>query len=174
MIPEGRRKHRRTPGQINLRPEVAATPAARILSEDDTRRWLHRLYYELTYRKGRKRIPLKLVAEIAGLNRDTLYEALKGGKLSEVTRGKLSWVIRAIEEGRLTCIRRRNTWHVDAKDNPLPPIPVQSMSAQRGSILEGLLRRPGGPTKEFPLWTQNAHPRASLRIPGHRRWRPAK
>jgi hypothetical protein len=142
LLPESRREHRRSPGQINVPPAVAATPTVRILSEDDTRRWLHRLYYERSHRKGRNRIPLKLVAEIAGLNRDTLYEALKGGKISEVTRGKLSWVIRAIEDGRLKCIRRRNTWHVDAKDNPLPPIGVQSIDVPPGSTFG---RRPPPP-----------------------------
>jgi hypothetical protein len=107
------------------------------LSEDETRRWLHRLYYEQSYRKGPKRIPLKLVAEMASLNRDTIYEALKGGKISEVTRGRLSWVIRAIEERRLTCMRRRNTWHVEVRDKPRLMIPVQSISAPPSSIFGG-------------------------------------
>jgi hypothetical protein len=63
--------------------------------------WLHKLYYEPQYRKGRHRFPLKLVAEVAGLNRNTLCEALMTSKVSEATCCKLSWAIRTIEERRL-------------------------------------------------------------------------
>jgi hypothetical protein len=97
---------------------VADTQGRRILSEEKVRQWLRRIRYENRYRKGRDRVPLKVVAEFVGINRDTLYEAINGGAISMVTRGRLTWVIEAIEQGRLRFKRRGQTWHLDYKDRP--------------------------------------------------------
>jgi hypothetical protein len=63
--------------------------------------WLHMLSYKARNRKGRRRIPLKVVAEMAGLNRDTPFPGLMSSKVFEMMCAKLSWVIRATEERRL-------------------------------------------------------------------------
>jgi hypothetical protein len=116
---------------------VADTQSERILSEQEVRRWLRRIRYENRFRKGRDRVPLKVVAEFVGLNRDTLYEAINGGRLSEVTRSRLTWVIEAIEQGRLRFKRRGQSWHLDYKDKPTPPVPLQTISAPFGSTFGG-------------------------------------
>jgi hypothetical protein len=82
------------------------------------RRWLLRLRFEEKYRSGRDRVPLKVVADLAGLNRDTLYEAQKGGKISERTRSLLSWIIIAVDGRRLTFSRRGQLWHFDYCQSP--------------------------------------------------------
>jgi len=118
-------------------PADADTQGRRILSEEKVRQWLRRIRYENRYRKGRDRIPLKVVDEFVGINRDTLYEAINGGRLSEVTRSRLTWVIEAIEQGRLRFKRRGQTWHLDYKDKPTPPVPLQTISAPFGSTFGG-------------------------------------
>jgi hypothetical protein len=67
----GRRKHRRRGGSVG----AVAFPEVDRLPEREVLLWLHKLYYDDRYRRGRQRIPLKAVAEMAGLNRDTLYLA---------------------------------------------------------------------------------------------------
>jgi hypothetical protein len=109
----------------------------RILSEEEVRRWLRRFRYENRYRKGRDRVPLKVVAEFVGINRDTLYAAIDGGRISEVTRSRLTWVINAIEQGRLRFKRRGQTWHLDYTDKPTPPVSLQTISAPIGSTFGG-------------------------------------
>jgi hypothetical protein len=116
---------------------VSGALGSRVLSEAEVRRWLRRVHYEARYRKGRDRVPLKVVAEFVGLNRDTLYEAIKGGKISRVTRSRLSWVIDAIEQGRLQFKRRGQTWHIDHRDKPTPPVELQTISAPFGSTFGG-------------------------------------
>jgi hypothetical protein len=117
--------------------ETSGTLGKRILSEEEVRRWLRRLRYQERYRKGRGRVPLKVVAEFVGLNRDTLYEAINGGKISTVTRSRLSWVIDAIEKRQLTFERRGQVWHIDYNENPSPPVPLQTISAPFGSTFGG-------------------------------------
>jgi len=45
--------------------------------------------------------------------------AIDGGRISEVTA--LTWVINALEQGRLRFARRGQTWHLDYKDKPTRP-----------------------------------------------------
>ena len=116
---------------------VADNQGRRILSEEKVRQGLRRIRYENRYRKGRDRVPLKVVAEFVGINRDTLYEAINGGRISEVTRSRLTWVIEAIEQGGLRFKRRGQTWHLDYKDKPTPPVPLQTISAPFGSTFGG-------------------------------------
>jgi hypothetical protein len=116
---------------------VSGALSSRILSEEEVRRWLRRIRYERRYRKGRDRVPLKVVAEFVGLHRDTLYEAIKGAPISQVTRGRLTWVIPAVEQGRLRFKRRGQTWHLDYQDKPMPPVPLQTISAPFGSTFGG-------------------------------------
>ena len=128
------RHRRRESGNL----EMGEPLGTRILSEETVRRWLKLIRYQERYRKGRDRVPLKVVAEFVGLNRDTLYEAMKGGKISRVTRSRLSWVIDAIDKRQLSFKRRGQTWHLDYReDPPPPPNPVQTISAPFGSIFGG-------------------------------------
>jgi hypothetical protein len=113
------------------------TQDRRIPSEERVRQWLRRIRYEARYRKGRDRVPLKVVAEFVGLNRDTLYEAIKGAPISQVTRGRLTWVIDAVEQGRLRFKRRGQTWHLDYTDKLRPPVSLQTISAPFGSTFGG-------------------------------------
>lgn len=140
--PSGTRVHGRVrqKGRNKSAPadrEGADTQGKRILSEEEVRRWLRRFRYEDRYRKGPDRVPLKVVAEFVGLHRDTLYAAIDGGRISEVTRSRLTWVINAIERGRLRFTRHGQTWHLDYKDKPDPPVPLQTISAPFGSIFGG-------------------------------------
>jgi hypothetical protein len=116
---------------------VSAALGSRVLSEEEVRRWLLRVRYEARYRKGRGRVPLKVVAEFVGLHRDTLYEGIKGAPISRCTRSRLSWVIEAIEQGRLRFKRRGQAWNIDYKDKPSPPVPLQTISAPFGSTFGG-------------------------------------
>jgi hypothetical protein len=116
---------------------VRGALSSRILSEEEVRRWLRRVRYERRYRKGRDRVPLKVVAEFAGINRATLHEAIKGAPISTVTRSRLTWIIDAVEQGRLRFKRRGQTWHLDYKDKPTLPVPLQTISAPFGSIFGG-------------------------------------
>jgi hypothetical protein len=109
----------------------------RILSEEEVRQWLRRIRYENRYRKGPDRVPLKVVAEFVGINRDTLYAAINGGRIPDVTRSRLTWVIDAIETGRLRFKRRGQTRHLDYKDKPTPPVALQTISAPFGSTFGG-------------------------------------
>jgi hypothetical protein len=136
--PQGQKRRTRPRRRDNDEVKTGGLLGRRILSEETVRRWLKRVRYDERYRKGRDRVPLKVVAEFVGLNRDTLYEAMKGGKISGVTRSRLSWVIDAIDQRRLSFKRRGQTWHLDYKDKPPPPSnPVQTISAPFGSIFGG-------------------------------------
>jgi hypothetical protein len=138
MPPQGHKRRARSRRRDNDEVEMGEPLGTRILSEETVCRWLSRIRYQERYRKGRDRVPLKVVAEFVGLNRDTLYEAMKGGKISRVTRSRLSWVIDAIDQRKLTFKRGGQTWHLDYKDNPPPPPnPVQTISAPFGSIFGG-------------------------------------
>jgi hypothetical protein len=138
-LPQGQKRRARPRRRDSGDGEMGEPLGRRILSEETVRRWLLRVRYQDRFRKGRDRVPLKVVAEFVGLNRDTLYEAINGGKISRVTRSRLSWVIDAIDQRQLTFKRRGQTWHLDFKDNPPPPSnPVQTISAAPfGSIFGG-------------------------------------
>jgi hypothetical protein len=135
--PQRQKRRARPPRRGSDEAERGGTLGKRILSEEEVRRWLRRLRYQDRYRKGRGRVPLKVVAEFVGLNRDTLYEAINGGKISRVTRVRLSWVIDAIEQRRLSFKRRGQAWHLDYKESPPPPVSLQTVSAPFGSIFGG-------------------------------------
>jgi hypothetical protein len=130
-------RHQEQPGEGALLRDLDVAPGRRIPSEEEVLRWLRRLRYEGRYRKGRGRVPLKVVAEFVGLNRDTLYEAINGGKISSLTRSRLSWLIDGVERRQLSFRRRGQVWHIDYNESPHSPNPVQTISAPFGSIFGG-------------------------------------
>jgi len=130
-------RQRRSNKAVPAERVLTEAQGRRILSEEKVRRWLRRFRYEDRYRKGPDRVPLRVLAVFVDLNRDTLYAAIDGGRISEVTRSRLTWVIEAIEQGRLRFKRRGQAWHLDYKDKTTPPVPLQTISAPFGSTFGG-------------------------------------
>jgi hypothetical protein len=89
------------------------------LSTDDIRRWLLRFRYDRELR-GKRRIPIKVLAEYVGLHRDTLYEVMLHRRASLLVRTKLSPSLGAIEAGRLRFRRVGKQWQVEGSALPAP------------------------------------------------------
>jgi hypothetical protein len=77
--------------------------------------------------RGEHRVPLAVVASLAQLSRQTLYEVLHevlrgtSGVMSEATQARLSAVISEIEDGTIKIRRRGQRWEVDCGPDPSPP-----------------------------------------------------
>src|SRR6516162_9702300 len=69
--------------------------------------------------RGPKRVPIRTLAEIVGLSHTTIYQTMRPDlparprRISETTRIKLSFVIKAISEGRLRFQRRGQVWDAE-------------------------------------------------------------
>jgi hypothetical protein len=84
----------------------------RPLSTEDIRRWLLRFRFDPEFR-GQRRVPIKVLAEIAGLHRDSLYEVVLRRRASLLVRAKLSPAVNAIAVGQLRFRRRKQIWTVE-------------------------------------------------------------
>jgi hypothetical protein len=58
---------------------------------------------------GLPKVPIKSLAEFAGLNRDTLYEVVRTRRASVLVRIRLTWAIKNIDAGRVRFCRDRRT-----------------------------------------------------------------
>ena len=99
-----------------------ATPRPRRRRENDPRasglpsdgeivRTLMRYRYDRAFR-GERRVPIQTLADYIGFSHETVYQAMRG-KISDVTRAKLSWAIVAIADGRLRFRRHRQVWQME-------------------------------------------------------------
>ena len=84
-----------------------------MLPAEEIARTLRRYRYEVDFR-GERRVPIRTLAGLVGLSHETLYQAMKLGKVSERTRVKLSWAHTAINDSRLRFRRRGQEWQVEA------------------------------------------------------------
>jgi hypothetical protein len=108
MLPE--------PGTPSALANAAPASRPRLLSKAEIVRALRRY-------SGDRRVPLAVVASLAGLSRQTLYELMRGtsGVMTEATQARLSTAISEIEDGAVRIRRRGQRWEVDCAPNPLPP-----------------------------------------------------
>jgi hypothetical protein len=96
----------------------AVPPAPGLLRDAEIVRALRRFRYDPDFR-GPKRVPIRVLAGLAGLSHMTLYEAMRPDlpmrprRISELTRIKLSGAIREILAGQLRFVRRRQVWEID-------------------------------------------------------------
>jgi hypothetical protein len=80
-------------------------------SDGEIVRTLMRYRYDRAFR-GERRVPIKTLADCVGLSHETVYQSMRG-KISDVTRAKLSWAIVAIADGRLRFRRHRQVWQME-------------------------------------------------------------
>jgi hypothetical protein len=114
---------RSTPRGLRVRRQVLQ-PTPGLLTDAEIVRALRRFRYDPEFR-GPKRVPFRVLAELTGLSHVTLYEAmrpdmpmrpnlpLRPGRISELTRAKVSPAIAAILEGQLRFRRRKQIWVVE-------------------------------------------------------------
>jgi hypothetical protein len=111
---EGRRT---TPRAVRDRHQTLQ-PIRGLLTDAEIVRALRRFRYDRELR-GPRRVPIRTLAEIVGLSHTTIYQAMRPDlparprKISETTRIKLSFVIKAISEGRLRFRRRGQVWDAE-------------------------------------------------------------
>jgi hypothetical protein len=112
--PEGGRTAR-------LRDQRPRQPAPGLLTDDVIVRALRRFRYDSEFR-GPKRVPIRVLAELVGLSHTTIYDAMRPDlpmrprRISETTRIKLSFAIKAINEGRLRFHRRGHVWDIEGSE----------------------------------------------------------
>ena len=82
-----------------------------MLSDAEIVRALMRYRYDRAFR-GERRVPIQTLVDYIGLSHETVYQAMRG-KISNVTRAKLSWAIVAIADGRLRFRRRGQVWEIE-------------------------------------------------------------
>ena len=93
-------------------------PIRGLLTDAEIVRSLRRFRYDSEFR-GPKRVPIRTLAEIVGLSHTTIYQTMRPDlptrprKISETTRIKLSFVIKAINGGRLRFRRRGQIWDAE-------------------------------------------------------------
>jgi hypothetical protein len=96
----------------------ASQPTQGLLTDAEIVRALRRFRYDPEFR-GPKRVPIRTLAEIVGLSHTTIYQAMRPDlptrprRISETTRFKLSFVIKAINGGRLCFRRRGQVWDAE-------------------------------------------------------------
>ena len=93
------------------RREIPVYPSPAMLPRADIARTLLRYRYDREFR-GPRRVPIKTLAGYVGLSHETLFQAMRG-KISDVTRAKLSWAIVAIAKGRLRFHRHGQVWQIE-------------------------------------------------------------
>ena len=82
-----------------------------MLSDAEIVRALMHYRYDRAFR-GERRVPIQTLADYIGFSHETVYQAMRG-KISDVTRAKLSWAIVAIADGRLRFRRHRQVWQME-------------------------------------------------------------
>ena len=96
----------------------ALQPTRGLLSDEELVRSLRRFRYDRALR-GPRRVPIRVLADLLGLSHTTIYQTMRPDlptqprKISETTRIKLSFAIKAINEGRLRFRRRRQVWEIE-------------------------------------------------------------
>ena len=108
----------RTTTRVLHHQRRALQPQPGLLSDAEVVRGLRRFRYDSEFR-GPRRVPVRTLAEIVGLSHTTIYQAMRPDlptrprKISEATRIKLSFAIKAISEGRLRFRRRGQIWDAE-------------------------------------------------------------
>jgi hypothetical protein len=93
-------------------------PMRSLLTDAEIVRALRRFRYDRELR-GPKRVPIRTLAEIVGLSHTTIYQAMRPDlparprRISETTRIKLSFAVKAINGGRLRFRRRGQIWDAE-------------------------------------------------------------
>jgi hypothetical protein len=111
---------RSTSRVIRVRRQVLQ-PTPGLLTDAEIVRALRRFRYDPEFR-GPKRVPIRVLAEMAGLSHATIYDAMRPDlpsrprRISEATRIKLSFAIKAVNEGRLRFRRRGQVWDVEGAE----------------------------------------------------------
>jgi hypothetical protein len=82
-----------------------------MLPDAEIARTLMRYRYDRAFR-GERRVPIQTLGDYIGLSHETVYQAMRG-KISDVTRAKLSWAIVAIADGRLRFRSHRRVWQIE-------------------------------------------------------------
>ena len=97
-----------------------------LLTDAELVRSLRRFRYDRELR-GPRRVPIRTLAEIVGLSHTTIYQAMRPDlptrprRISETTRFKLSFVIKAINGGRLCFRRRGQIWDAEGEIRVFEP-----------------------------------------------------
>ena len=97
----------------------AVRPRPGLLSDEEIVRALRRFRYDPEFR-GPKRVPIRVLADLVGVSRMTIYEVMRPDlrtrpkrMISERTRAKLSPAIAAILDGRLRFRRTKHVWEIE-------------------------------------------------------------
>ena len=97
----------------------ALQPRPGLLSDAEVVRALRRFRYDPEFR-GAKRVPIRVLADLIGESRMTIYEVMRPDlrtrpkrMISERTRAKLSPAIAAILDGRLRFRRTKHVWEIE-------------------------------------------------------------
>jgi hypothetical protein len=97
----------------------AVRPRPGLLSDEEIVRALRRFRYDPEFR-GPKRVPIRVLADLIGVSRMTIYEVMRPDlrtrpkrMISERTRAKLSPAIAAILDGRLRFRRTKHVWEIE-------------------------------------------------------------
>ena len=97
----------------------AVRPRPGLLSDEEIVRALRRFRYDPEFR-GQKRVPIRVLADLVGVSRMTIYEVMRPDlrtrpkrMISERTRAKLSPAIAAILDGRLRFRRTKHVWEIE-------------------------------------------------------------
>jgi hypothetical protein len=97
----------------------AVRPRPGLLSDEEIVRALRRFRYDPEFR-GPKRVPIRVLADLVGVSRMTIYEVMRPDlrtrpkrMISERTRAKLSPAIAAILDGRLRFRRAKHVWEIE-------------------------------------------------------------
>jgi hypothetical protein len=95
-------------------------PPLGLLTDGEIVRALRRFRFDAEFREV-KRVPIRVLAGLAGLSHQTLYQAMRPDlpmgppKISTCTRAKLSGAITAILEGKLRFRRRNQVWEIEGR-----------------------------------------------------------
>ena len=97
----------------------AVRPRPGLLSDEEIVRALRRFRYDPEFR-GPKRVPIRVLADLIGVARMTIYEVMRPDlrtrpkrMISTRTRAKLSPAIAAILDGRLRFRRTKHVWEIE-------------------------------------------------------------
>jgi hypothetical protein len=96
----------------------ASQPTQGLLTDAEIVRALRRFRYDPALR-GPRRVPIRVLADLLGLSHTTIYQAMRPDlpgrprRISETTRIKLSFAIKAINGGRLRFRRRGQIWDAE-------------------------------------------------------------
>jgi hypothetical protein len=104
----------KTNSQRSLNQNVRGAKTPDMLPASDVVRALLRFRFDPQYR-GKRRVPIRILAAMVGLSHETLYEIMRAKTASECTRAKLTWALKAIAEGRLRFRRSGQRWGAEGE-----------------------------------------------------------